>query len=69
MLYLCMSMESGGKREFIFPASAFEKYGVAVSSARRYIEELADGGFIVVKSSGKCTRTANIYEFCFNWLK
>lgn len=49
-LYLCMTMESAGKREFIFPKSAAEKYGIARNSLTRQVAELQDKGFISVQS-------------------
>lgn len=66
MLYLCMAAEAGGKREFKFPNSAFQKYSLPTRSARRWIEELETEGFI------KCdhalyTRTANVYSFVDEW--
>ena len=65
-LHLCMSMEAGGKRDFQFPQRAFKKYGIATSSARRYIKELEKQGFITC-SSGKCVRQPNNYSFSFMW--
>lgn len=66
MLYLCMAMEAGGKREFTFPNAAMKKYSLPARSARRWIEELEQEGFI------KCdhalyTRQANKYEFVSDW--
>lgn len=65
-LYLCMALESGGRRDFIFPASAGKKYGIPPRSLNRYIAELEGAGFIS-KSSGWNTRTPNEYEFCLGW--
>ena len=65
-LYLCMAMESGGKREFQFPLAAAKKYGIANSSLRRNIEELIAAGMIE-KQSGKTVRLPNLYEFCLDW--
>ena len=66
-LYLCMALESGGKRQYSFPAKSAEKYGIPIRSARRQIEELIEMGFISCITSGKCTRTENIYEFRLSW--
>lgn len=43
-LYLCMTMEAGGKREFTFPASSAEKYHIPPSSFDRFKAELIDAG-------------------------
>ena len=66
MLYLCMSMESAGKRRFIFPQAAAKKYKITPSSLRRHVDELEAKGFIKVYS-GKATREPNLYEFCYDW--
>lgn len=65
-LYFCMAMESGGRREFQFPQSAAEKYGIASTSLRRYISELRNSRFILVHS-GKIQRQPNHYEFTVSW--
>ena len=65
-LYLCMAMESGGKRDFVFPQSAAKKYGITSSSLRRHVAELKAGKFIKVYSE-KPTREPNKYEFCSQW--
>lgn len=36
-------------------------------SFQRYLQELIDAGFIQLNRSGKTTRTANDYSFCFDW--
>ncbi len=66
-LYLCMAMESGGRREFTFPASSAKKYGIPQSSFDRYKRELIVKGFIRVLYSGRLTREKSAYEFCFDW--
>lgn len=66
LLYLCMAMESGGRRTFLLPRTAAKKYGVPSTSLRRYIKQLADGGFIKV-SSNKNLRKPNVYEFSSAW--
>lgn len=64
--YLAMSMESGGRREFIFPLSAAKKYGIAKNTLTRHIEEMIKAGFITVQS-GKTVRQPNLYAFSFEW--
>jgi len=65
-LYFCMAMESGGKRQFIFPQSAAKKYGITPSSLRRHVKELEEGGFLVVHSMQNL-RIPNEYEFSLCW--
>lgn len=67
MLYLCASMESGGEREFSFPSSTMEKYHFTRSTACAALTELIAGGFVELVSSGKNTRTANVYKFSLRW--
>ena len=66
-LYLCMAMESGGKRAFTFPQSAGKKYGFPPRSMRRYQQELLDAGFVELESSGRFTREKNAYLFSTQW--
>lgn len=64
--YQCMSMESGGQREFVFPLSAAKKYGISKNTLSRHIDELTASGFITVRS-GASLRQPNIYSFSFEW--
>ncbi len=64
--YFCMAMESGGKRDFIFPLSAAKKYGIAKNSIGRHITELIEANFITMQS-GKIVRQPNLYSFSFEW--
>ena len=66
-VYLAMCMESGGKAYFTFPEKAMKKYGFDPSTAKRAIKTLIANGFITCTCSGKNTRTANEYKFCFRW--
>ena len=65
-VYMAMALESGGKREFEFTRTSALKYGIANSSLRVAVSELIQTGMIK-RQSGKNTRTANRYEFCFDW--
>ena len=67
-LYICCAMESAGSINFQIPASKAEQYGIPSRSLARYIKELERAGFIQTARSGKSTRTANDYSFCFRWL-
>lgn len=64
--YLCMSMESGGKKDFIFPLSAAKKYGIPKNSLTRYVHELSEKGFITVQSMANL-RQPNEYSFSNQW--
>lgn len=66
VLYLCMTMECGGRREFIFPLSSATKYGFPPRSFRRHVDELYEAGFIE-KTSLKNLRQPNEYCFSFRW--
>ncbi len=61
-LYLCMAMESGGRREFIFPLSAAKKYGISSTCLRRQVDELEQSGFLRVECM-KSLRVPNVYHF------
>ena len=65
-LYFAMAMESGGKRQFIFPQSAAKKYGITPSSLRRHVKELEQAGFLAVLSLQNL-RLPNEYEFSLRW--
>lgn len=66
-LYMAMMSEAGSKREFTFPASTAERYGIPRSSFDRFKIELIRAGFIRIKESGRLTREKNVYEFVFDW--
>ena len=66
-VYLAMAMECGGKAHFTFPERTMKKYGFDPSTAKRAIKTLIANGFITCTCSGKNTRTANEYKFCFRW--
>ena len=66
-LYLAMSLEAGGKREFQFSRSSIKKFGVAETSFSRYLKELIDGKYIEVVFSGRHSHEKNIYRFSLDW--
>ncbi len=66
MLYLCMTLEAGGSRNFEFPLKAAKKYGIAESTFRRGVTELVSKGFIT-RQSGKIVRLPNLYQFSEKW--
>lgn len=65
-LYEAMSMESGGRRDFIFPLSAAKKYGISARSLWRQVDELIGAGWIT-SQSGATVRQPNKYAFSFEW--
>lgn len=65
-MYLCMAMESGGRRNFKFPLSAAKKYGFAPATMWKYIAELEFAGFIERQSNANL-RKANDYSFSMEW--
>lgn len=67
MMFLCMAMESGGRRDFKFPHSSILKYGFNKNYGAKYINELIENGFIELVSSGWTVRQANEYRFAFEW--
>ena len=66
-MYLSMALEAGGKREFCFPRSAANKFGIPETTAARYIKELSSAGFIETVSSGRLARVPNVYRFSLSW--
>lgn len=67
-LYLCMAMESGGKREFNFTRGIGKKYGFAVSSYERYVKELKTQGFIEqIDNPDMAQYAPGSYRFIFDW--
>ena len=64
--YLCMAMEAGPRREFLFPKRAAKKYGIPHSSLCRYIRELTAHGWIEVRSM-QILRKPNEYRFSLLW--
>ena len=66
ILYLCMAMESGGRKDFKFPLSVARKFGFAKNSFWRYRNELDEKRFIKYRSN-KNLRKPNEYEFCLEW--
>lgn len=66
-LYLCMCMESGGRRDFRFPLTSAKKYGISSSSFRRQVDELVKAHFVQIVEKGRNTRTPNGYSFVFEW--
>lgn len=68
MLYLCMAIESGGKREVAFSRATAAKYGIPRNSFARQIAELKNAGFIEVSMEGNYWQFApTVYRFSFEW--
>ena len=66
MMYLCMTMESAGRKDFLFPQAVAKKYGFPPASMRRYIKELQESGYITVQSMANL-RQPNEYSFSSTW--
>ena len=67
LMYLCMTMESGGHIEFQFPRMAALKYGFPEATAARHVKELLAVGMIELIGSGRFTKTPNQYRFTTAW--
>lgn len=67
LVYLYMVRAAAGKQEFTFAREFYIKRGFSPPSVNRAIKELIEEGFICRKTSGKLTRTPNIYEFISQW--
>lgn len=65
-LYLCCSMESGGRNRFTFTRGAAKKYGIATTSFVRYAQQLQDAGFIRRVESDYQFEAAR-FEFSSAW--
>ena len=68
-LYICMAMESGGRREFKFPKSTAKKYGIPYQSYRGQLAELIKSGFVKCTESNWNIRKENVYAFDLEWKK
>ena len=67
-LYLCMAIESGGKRDVVFSRAIAKKYGIPRNSFSRQIKELKDSGFIEVSIEGNLWQfEPSVYRFSFDW--
>ncbi len=66
-LYLCMTHDAEGRREFTFSKARFCKYGISNSAARDGINVLIKKGFIVRLYSGQATREKSGYAFSNQW--
>ena len=67
-LYILAANEAAGSRDFQFPALKMKALGIKERTARKYIKELIDAGFVELVRSGRNTRTPNDYCFSFHWL-
>jgi hypothetical protein len=65
--YLCMTIESGGKREFSFTKSVARKYDIGAASHSRHVKELLEAGFIECITPGGLLGLKNVYKFLFSW--
>lgn len=67
-LYLCMSMEAGGKAEFTFTHGTARKYGISDSSFDRWAKELRAAGFVLLVMPCNFAQYApSVYRFIVEW--
>ena len=68
VLYLGMTMESGGKPSFKFAHSAAKKYGISPTTVDRAIKELQNTGFIIlVPDEDRSQFKTNVFRFSNDW--
>lgn len=68
ILYICMAMESGGKREVAFSRGTAAKYGINKNTYNRAVAELISHNFVEQApdlSTGPFKPT--MYRFSFTW--
>lgn len=66
-LYLCMTMEAGGCRDFTFTRSTAAKYGISSATLVRNLELLKNSGFISCVEQNRNLRKPNVYRFSATW--
>jgi len=66
-LLFCMAMDAGKNMIFEFPKGSGMRYGIPYASHSRYIAELIEHKFLVLKQSGRQTFHKNVYAFCLDW--
>ncbi len=66
VIYVHMLLESGGKREFVFPMSKYKALA-GKSNFQRAKSELIEKGFIRELQNNANLRKPNIYEFSDAW--
>ena len=68
ILYLCMTMEAGGKPTVKFSHSAAKKYGISSTTFDRAIKQLREAGFLeLVEDDNMYQFAANVYRFSTRW--
>jgi len=66
-MLFCMAMDAGKSLIFEFPKSSGRRYGFAYSSYTRYLKEMIQKKFLVVKQSGRSNFHKNVYSFSTDW--
>lgn len=66
-VYLAMTIEARGQRDFEFSLSTARRYGIESSTLRRAVKELVAAHFIGYTENGRFVRAANRYIFLFEW--
>lgn len=67
ILYLCLAMESGGKREVSFSRTTALKYGLNKNTFARSLKELEEKCFISVVPEKSEPFKPTVYRFVFDW--
>lgn len=55
------------ERDFVFPASHLERFGVRRQNSWKYFKELERAGFIELKEKNKHMKKVNVYTFSSKW--
>lgn len=55
------------ERDFVFPATDLEQYGIDRGNACRWFSELEKKGFIIIRERNKNRRKPNVYSFSSKW--
>lgn len=67
-LYLCMTMEAGGKPTVKFSHGAAKKYGIAATTFDRAIKQLREAGFVdLIEDDNLYQFATNVYRFSSRW--
>lgn len=67
ILYLCMAMEAGGKREVPFSRTTALKYGLNKNTFNRSLKELEEHRFISIVPDKSEPFKPSVYRFDFDW--
>ena len=66
-LYMGMALKAGGKFDTTFCQADMKRAGFDVKSARRWMQDLVEGGFVEVAENWKHAGRKNVYRFSLAW--